>query len=84
MTAGANHDEERIMARGLRSPGPLLVVKKRLRGIDAPRLRVIVSTREAAEDLVNYFEVRGAPAEIDVAGEDFHVIVDLRTFKDVD
>jgi len=84
MTAGANHDEVRIMARGLRPPGPLLVVKKRLKSIDAARLRVIVSNREAAEDLVNYFEVRGAAAEIDVAGEDFHVVVDLRMFKDVD
>ncbi len=83
MTA-ANNDEERIMARGLKSPGPLLIVKKRLRDIDAVRIRVIVSSRETADDLVNFFETRGAAAEIDLAGDDFHVVVDLRKFKDVD
>jgi TusA-related sulfurtransferase len=83
MTAAIN-DEERIMARGLKSPGPLLVVKKRLKDLDAMRIRVIVSSREAAEDLVNFFETRGAVAEIDPAGEDYHVVVDLATFKDVD
>ena len=81
--AATNSDEERIVARGLKSPGPLLVVKKRLATIDAARIRVIVSSREAAEDLVNFFESRGAASEIDCAGEDFHVVVDLRKFKDV-
>jgi len=81
--AATNNEEERIMARGLNPPGPLLIVKKRLKTIDAIRIRVIVSSREAAEDLVNYFETRGAPSEIDRAGEDYHVVVDLRTFKDV-
>lgn len=84
MTAGVNHDEERIMARGLKTPGPILVVKRRLKSVDAVRIRVIVSSREAAEDLVDFFEVRGAAAEIDVAGEDFHVVADLGKFKDVD
>jgi len=83
MTA-TNNDEERIMARGLKSPGPLLMVKKRLKSIDAVRIRVIVSSREAAEDLVNFFESRGAPSEIDLAGEDYHVVVDLRKYKDVE
>jgi TusA-related sulfurtransferase len=83
MTA-TNNDEERIMARGLKSPGPLLMVKKRLKTLDAVRIRVIVSSREAAEDIVNFFESRGAASEIDRAGEDFHVVVDMRTFRDVD
>lgn len=83
MTA-ANGDEVRIIARGLKSPGPLLIVKKRLKNLDAMRVRVIVSSREAADDLVNFFEARGSAAEVDIAGEDFHVVVDLGTFKDVD
>jgi len=83
MTAAPN-DEERIMARGLKSPGPLLIVKKRLKDFGAARMRVIVSSKEAADDLVNFFEARGAAVEIDLAGEDFHVVVNLATFKDVD
>lgn len=79
-----NNSEERIMARGLKPPGPLLLVKKRLKTSDATRIRVIVSNREAAEDLVNFFEARGATAELDRTGEDFHVVADLSGFKDVD
>jgi TusA-related sulfurtransferase len=82
--AATNNDEERIMARGLKPPGPLLLVKKRLKTSDAVRIRVIVSSREAAEDLVNYFESRGATTELDRTGEDFHVVADLRKFRDVD
>ena len=79
-----NGDEERIVARGLKSPGPLLIVKKRLKTLDAGRVRVIVSSRDAAEDVVNYFETRGAATEIDRAGEDYHVVVDLAKFKDTE
>jgi len=82
--AATNNGEERIMARGLKSPGPLLIVKKRLKTIQAIRIRVIVSSKQAAEDIVNFFETRGAPSELDRAGEDYHVVVDLRTFKEVD
>ena len=79
-----NSDEERIVARGLKSPGPLLIVKKRLKALDARRIRVIVSSREAAEDIINYFETRGAAIELDRAGEDYHVVVDLAKFKDTE
>jgi TusA-related sulfurtransferase len=79
-----NGDEERIVARGLKSPGPLLMVKKRLKTLDARRIRVIVSSREAAEDIINYFETRGAAIELDRAGEDYHVVVDLAKFKDTE
>jgi TusA-related sulfurtransferase len=77
-------DEERIVARGLKSPGPLLIIKKRLKTLDARRIRVIVSSREAAEDIINYFETRGAAIELDRAGEDYHVVVDLAKFKDTE
>ena len=78
-----NNSEERIVARGLKSPGPLLLVKKRLKTSVATRIRVIVSSQEAAEDLVNYLETRGATVETDRTGEDFHVVADLTRFKDV-
>ncbi len=77
-----NGDEERIVARGLKSPGPLLIVKNRLQTLDARRIRVIVSSREAADDIVNYFETRGAALELDRAGEDYHVVIDLAKFKE--
>ena len=74
-----NGDEERIVARGLKSPGPLLIVKKRLKTLDARRIRVIVSSRDAAEDIINYFETRGAAIELDRAGEiSFMIVIDIR------
>ena len=83
MTA-LNQSEERISARGLRPPGPLLLVKKRLRDTEASRLRVIVSNREAADEIIEYLRSRGARAEVDQAGDDYHVIADLSQYKDVD
>jgi TusA-related sulfurtransferase len=62
-----NGDEEHIVAKGLKSPGPLLIVKKRLKTIEARRIRVIVSSRDAAEDIISYFETRGAAIELDLA-----------------
>ncbi|MCX5752950.1 MAG: sulfurtransferase TusA family protein [Candidatus Krumholzibacteria bacterium] len=76
-----NSEEERIVARGLKSPGPLLIVKKRLKTLAVRRIRIIVSSRETAEDVMNYFETRGAAVELDRAGEDYHVVVDLAKFK---
>ncbi len=76
-------DEERIIARGLHSPGPLLVVKKRLGEIKTKQIRVIVSFSDAADELVRFFREGGASTEIDRAGDDFHVLADLKNFKDV-
>ncbi|MDD3643020.1 MAG: sulfurtransferase TusA family protein [Candidatus Krumholzibacteria bacterium] len=70
-------DEERIMARGLRPPGPLLLVRKRLDAAFGRRLRVIVSSEEAVRDLLAFFEEMGVPTETDRAGDDYHVIADL-------
>lgn len=74
--------EERILAKGLKSPGPLLIVKKKLKARAAERLRIIVSSKEAAQDLLTYFRERSAEAEIDRAGDDYHVVVDLANFED--
>ncbi len=84
MAAVNGQDEERVIARGLRSPGPLLLVRNRVRETGAARLRVIVSDRTAAEEVAAFLVARGAPAEIDVVGEEFHVIADLARYKDVD
>ncbi len=76
------NNERRIIARGLNSPGPLLLVKKELESAGAGKLRVVVSSEEAALDLQRYFRNRSAEAEIDVAGDDYHVVIDLEHFKD--
>jgi len=76
------NNERRIIARGLNSPGPLLLVKKELESEGAGKLRVVVSSEKAALDLQSYFRDRSAVAEIDVAGDDYHVIIDLEHFKD--
>ena len=77
--------EEKIMAKGLSPPGPLLIVKKKLQeGIRAQHVRVIVSNPESVDELVSYFEKRGAETMTDRAGEDYHVIADLANFKEED
>lgn len=76
------NNEKRIIARGLNSPGPLLIVKKELKSTNAEKLRVVVSSEDAALELQGYFRARSAKAEIDVAGDDYHVVIDLKNFKD--
>jgi TusA-related sulfurtransferase len=76
------NNEKRIIARGLNTPGPLLIVKKKLESTSAEKIRVVVSNEEAALDLQRYFRNRSAEAQIDVAGDDYHVIVDLKHYKD--
>lgn len=73
--------ERRILARGLNPPGPLLIVKKELESTDAIKLRVVVSSEGAALELQEYFRERSAKAEIDIAGDDYHVIIDLEHFE---
>ena len=77
-------EEERIIARGLHAPGPLLMVKKRLKEIEITgTLRVIVSSLEAAEELVDYSQSNSTDSELDRAGDDYHVIVNLDSYKEV-
>jgi mRNA-degrading endonuclease toxin of MazEF toxin-antitoxin module len=61
-----------------------MLVRTRLRETNKARLRVIVSSREAADEIVAYLVARGARAEVDLAGEDYHVIADISRCKDVD
>jgi len=74
----AGSEENRIIARGLNPPGPLLLVKKRLDEFKGGHLRVIVSSEDAADELVEYFLGMDAKVEIDNAGDDIHVVVDLK------
>ena len=76
------NNEERVIAKGLNPPGPLLIVKRKLESIQGNNLRIIVSNQEAADELVAYFHQRSASAEIDRAGDDYHVVVDLSGFED--
>lgn len=70
-------NEERIIARGLRPPGPLLLVRKKIEEGAAGHLRVIVSFEDSARELVEFFEETGIPVETDRAGDDIHVVADL-------
>ena len=76
------NNEERVIAKGLNPPGPLLIVKKKVKSMQGGSLRIIVSNREAADELIEYFRSRSAEAEIDMAGDDYHVVVDLANFTD--
>jgi TusA-related sulfurtransferase len=76
------NDCKKIMARGLKPPAPLLLVKNELKSIHPKRIRVIVSSKEAVDQLVEYFESRKAETEIDTVGNDYHVVVDLSSFKE--
>ncbi len=75
--------EERIIARGLRHPGPLLILKKRLRDIEAIKIRRIVSDRESADEIVQYLSSRGARCDIDKFENEYHVVADLSKYRDV-
>ncbi len=75
--------EIKIIARGLRPPGPVLMLKKKLGEIELKgNLRVIVSSRDSAEDLIDYLKEIGADHELDRAGDDYHVLVDLGSIND--
>jgi len=73
----ATGEENRIIARGLNPPGPLMLVKKRIDEFRGGHLRVIVSSEDAADELVDYFLAMDAKVEIDNAGDDIHVVVNL-------
>jgi hypothetical protein len=75
--------EEKILAKGLSPPGPLLIVKKRMQeGIKTPHVRVIVSNPESVDELVAFFRGLGAETKTDKAGEDYHVIADLTSLRE--
>lgn len=74
-------DEERLIARGLRPAGALLLVKKQIGSIKARRLRIIVSGEDAALELVGFFDSMGIGTEMDRAGDDYHVVADISSMR---
>jgi TusA-related sulfurtransferase len=66
--------ELRVNARGLSKPGPRLMVETALANGHPDFIRVVVSGREAAEDVGAYLESAGAGVEIDAVGDEIHVL----------
>jgi TusA-related sulfurtransferase len=64
----------KINARGLSSPGPRLMVETALEKGPFEMLRVVVSNRAAALDLEQYLTGLKAKVEIDVIGEEYHIL----------
>jgi len=73
--------EIKINARGLSSPGPRLMVETALKKGQFEKLRVVVSNQSAATDLENYLESLKALVEIDVIGEEFHILAEFNPQK---
>jgi len=67
-------NEVRVDARGLSVPGPRLMVEAALDTQQPTLMRVVVSTTAAAEDVRSFLEGRGATVEIDIVGNEFHVL----------
>ena len=63
----------RINARGLSNPGPRMMVEAALADAKYESVRVVVSTKEALEDLRSYFESKDASIETDQIGDDYHL-----------
>lgn len=66
--------EVRVNARGLSRPGPRLMVESALEKGRPDLMRVVVSGREAAEDVGAFLEAAGAGVEIDAVGDEIHVL----------
>jgi TusA-related sulfurtransferase len=66
--------ELRINARGLSKPGPRLMVEAALEKGQPTFLRVVVSGREAADDVGAFLQASGAVVEIDAVGDEIHVL----------
>ena len=66
--------ELRVNARGLSKPGPRLMLETALEKGLPDFVRVVVSGREAAEDVGAYLEGTGAAVEIDAVGDEIHVL----------
>jgi TusA-related sulfurtransferase len=64
----------RINARNLSNPGPRLLVENALSKGSYERMRVIVSSPEAAEDVKALFLSKGADVEVEQLVEEYHVL----------
>ncbi|MFO7915872.1 MAG: sulfurtransferase TusA family protein [Candidatus Krumholzibacteriales bacterium] len=76
--------EEKLIARGLNPPGPLLMLKKKLKEIEySGNLRIIVSNIDAADEIITYFREISADYELDRVGDDYHLIMNLDSYEEV-
>jgi TusA-related sulfurtransferase len=70
--------EGKLIARGLRHPGPIHMVRTQLAAGSPPAvLRVIVDSASAADGLARFCQSRDVPAEVDLVGEEFHILIRL-------
>ena len=72
-----SENEIKINARGLSKPGPRLMVEAALEKDSYEMMRVVVSNPEAASDLEAFFRERNAIVEVDLIGEEFHILADF-------
>jgi hypothetical protein len=63
-----------INARHLSNPGPRLLVENALAKDSYSRMRVVVSSLEAAEDLQTLFREIGADVEVDQLVGEYHIV----------
>jgi hypothetical protein len=63
-----------INARHLSNPGPRLLVKNALAKQTCSRMRVVVSTVDAAEDLRLLFLEIGAEVEVEQLVDEYHIV----------
>lgn len=63
-----------INARHLSNPGPRLLVQNALAKDRYSRMRVVVSSLEAAEDLQTLFQEIGADVEVDQLVSEYHIV----------
>ncbi|MBN2185702.1 MAG: hypothetical protein JW746_10280 [Candidatus Krumholzibacteriota bacterium] len=78
-----DNKEIKILARGLETPSVLLLVKRSISGITSGMVRIIVSNEKAVGEVRAFFKARGVETEVDIAGDDFHLLLDMNYFKEV-
>jgi TusA-related sulfurtransferase len=76
--------EEKLIARGLSPPGPMMMLRKKIEEIEmSGNLRVIVSSAEAADEIISFSKEISAEYELDRVGDDYHVLINLDSCKEV-
>jgi len=72
-------EEIKVNARGLSSPGPRLMVENALARKSCRLLRVVVSSREAVDDIQAHFSGQKLKISVDQIGEDYHVFIQFNS-----
>jgi TusA-related sulfurtransferase len=69
--------ELKINAKGLSPPGPRLMVENALEKGQCRLVRVVVSSRTAADDLRSFLRDAKATVKVDQIGEEYHVLAEF-------